>query len=189
MPLFHLHAISINLLATAVSGAALVCAPGAFDAPLFFRLLQGATEAKQLQGNAMAGEAAEAAEKAANGNAAEDAEKAVDGNAAETNGDGSAQADGRVEVAAADCQPPAKADAAATPTPTPTWYSAVPTIHQEVLRQAEQAAEHGPPLVHTLGLVRNCSAALAPSVAARLEAAMGVTVLTTYAMTEALPIW
>ena len=168
MPLFHLHAISINLLATAVSGAALVCAPGAFEAPLFFRLLQG---------SAMAGEAAEAAE------------KAVDGNAAETNGDGRAKADGRAEVAAAEGKTPAKADAAATPTPTPTWYSAVPTIHQEVLRQAGQAAEHGPPLVHTLGLVRNCSAALAPSVAARLEAAMGVTVLTTYAMTEALPIW
>eukprot|EP00941_MAST-03F_sp_MAST-3F-sp1_P005153 g5153.t1 len=69
--------------------------------------------------------------------------------------------------------------------PAPTWYSAVPTIHQEVLRYAELHS----PLQHSLTLIRNCSAALAPSIARRLETALpGVIVLTTYAMTEALPI-
>lgn len=42
--------------------------------------------------------------------------------------------------------------------PAPTWYSAVPTIHQEVLRYAEsqlQRTGRHPP--HSLQLVRNCS--------------------------------
>ena len=75
--------------------------------------------------------------------------------------------------------------------PGPSWYSAVPTIHQEVLRQAELLAEEngGCPPPHSLLVVRNCSAALPPSVGARIEAALpGVTVVTSYAMTEALPI-
>jgi acyl-CoA synthetase (AMP-forming)/AMP-acid ligase II/Leucine-rich repeat (LRR) protein len=72
----------------------------------------------------------------------------------------------------------------------PTWYSAVPTIHQEVLRYAElHKVNSGSPPTHSLQIVRNCSAALSPSVGARLEAALpGVTVITSYAMTESLPI-
>jgi acyl-CoA synthetase (AMP-forming)/AMP-acid ligase II/Leucine-rich repeat (LRR) protein len=71
----------------------------------------------------------------------------------------------------------------------PTWYSAVPTMHQEVLRTAEQYHRaHGKAPPHRLTLIRNCSAALAPSVGEQLERLLGVTVLTSYAMTEALPI-
>ena len=118
MPLFHLHGLQVNVLATAIGGGAVVCAPGFRDGSAFFSLLRP-----------------------------RDAEAAVSH-------------------------------------PVPNWYSAVPTIHQEVLRYAEQ---HSPP--HSLDLIRNCSAALAPSLSERLEAALpGARVLPTYAMTEALPI-
>ena len=72
----------------------------------------------------------------------------------------------------------------------PSWYSAVPTIHQEVLRHAAaHRASTGAPLPHSLELIRNCSAALAPSIAEALETALpSALVLPTYAMTEALPI-
>ena len=72
----------------------------------------------------------------------------------------------------------------------PDWYSAVPTIHQEVLRYAEILRDRdGSCPAHSLRLIRNCSAALAPSIGARLEAALpGAVVVTSYAMTEALPI-
>ena len=68
----------------------------------------------------------------------------------------------------------------------------MPTIHHEVLRHAERAAAeeaNGAPPAHGLTLIRNCSAALPPSIAERLEVALpGAAVLPTYAMTEALPI-
>eukprot|EP01046_Picozoa_sp_COSAG06_P015786 COSAG06_NODE_1023_length_11042_cov_2.398337_1_plen_2013_part_00 len=86
--------------------------------------------------------------------------------------------------------PIASADSEASCRAAPNWYSAVPTIHQEVLRYAElQRDKTGAHATHSLTLIRNCSAALAPSTGARLEAALpGATVITSYAMTEALPI-
>ncbi|PIA19138.1 acetyl-CoA synthetase-like protein [Coemansia reversa NRRL 1564] len=60
-----------------------------------------------------------------------------------------------------------------------TWYSAVPTIHQILLR-------HGAPAsIPTIRFIRSCSSALAPSVLAELEAAFQAPVLEAYAMTEA----
>ena len=65
----------------------------------------------------------------------------------------------------------------------PTWYSAVPTIHRAVLdelgRRGRGAAGG------SLRLIRSSSAALAPAVAAELEAAFGVPVIEAYGMTEA----
>ena len=68
-----------------------------------------------------------------------------------------------------------------------TWYGGVPSMH---LRLAE-AVERSQPARGggTLRLVRNCSAALLPSVAERLEAALvGCTVMPTYALAASLPI-
>jgi acyl-CoA synthetase (AMP-forming)/AMP-acid ligase II/acyl carrier protein len=65
----------------------------------------------------------------------------------------------------------------------PTWYTAVPTLHQAVLREIEQLRR--PALEHRLRFIRSSSAALAPRIAARLEAAFGVPVLEAYGMTEA----
>ncbi|KAJ2004751.1 hypothetical protein GGI04_002497 [Coemansia thaxteri] len=60
-----------------------------------------------------------------------------------------------------------------------TWYSAVPTIHQILLR-------HGAPreLPH-IRFIRSCSSALAPTVLADLESKFKAPVLEAYAMTEA----
>ncbi|KAJ1721479.1 hypothetical protein LPJ53_004014 [Coemansia erecta] len=60
-----------------------------------------------------------------------------------------------------------------------TWYSAVPTIHQILLRH-EVPVER--PVIR---FVRSCSAALAPTVLEALEARLGAPVLEAYAMTEA----
>jgi len=65
----------------------------------------------------------------------------------------------------------------------PTWYTAVPTLHQAVLREIEQLRR--PALEHRLRFIRSSSAALAPRIAVRLEAAFGVPVLEAYGMTEA----
>ncbi|KAJ2887691.1 hypothetical protein IWW38_005084, partial [Coemansia aciculifera] len=59
------------------------------------------------------------------------------------------------------------------------WYSAVPTIHQILLRHDV------PKDLPSIRFVRSCSAALAPSVLADLEAALKAPVLEAYAMTEA----
>ncbi|KAJ1833449.1 hypothetical protein LPJ73_007897, partial [Coemansia sp. RSA 2703] len=60
-----------------------------------------------------------------------------------------------------------------------TWYSAVPTIHQIILRH--EIPENRP----TIRFVRSCSAALAPTVLEALEHRLGAPVLEAYAMTEA----
>ncbi|HWD29928.1 MAG TPA: non-ribosomal peptide synthetase [Rhizomicrobium sp.] len=65
----------------------------------------------------------------------------------------------------------------------PTWLTAVPTMHQAILdwaRRNPDAARGAP-----LRLLRSCSAALPPSIAAGLEDAFGAPVLEAYAMTEA----
>ncbi|KAJ2783233.1 hypothetical protein H4R18_001834 [Coemansia javaensis] len=60
-----------------------------------------------------------------------------------------------------------------------TWYSAVPTIHQILLRHPV------PDPLPPIRFVRSCSSALAPTVLAELEARLGAPVLEAYAMTEA----
>ena len=62
----------------------------------------------------------------------------------------------------------------------PTWYTAVPTIHESVLR----ALSHPVP-AHKLRLARSSSAALPIRLATDLESALGVPVINAYGMTEA----
>lgn len=112
MPLFHIHGLIVNVLASAVAGAQIVCVPGIFAVQRFYSALQSA--------------------------------------------------------------------------PEPTWYSAVPTMHLQVLHYAQEV---GPEKAkNKLELVRNCSAALVPSVAEDIEKALDVRVMPTYAMTESMPI-
>lgn len=63
-----------------------------------------------------------------------------------------------------------------------TWYTAVPTIHQIILDRHISSPEAVYP---KLRFIRSCSAALAPSILARLEESFGAPVLEAYAMTEA----
>jgi len=65
----------------------------------------------------------------------------------------------------------------------PSWYTAVPTIHQEILRRAPQAAE----IIagRRLRFIRSSSSALPPQVLAELEAVFGAPVIEAYSMTEA----
>ncbi|KAL1498693.1 hypothetical protein AB1Y20_014004 [Prymnesium parvum] len=75
--------------------------------------------------------------------------------------------------------------------PIPLWYSAVPTMHEAILLEAEA---RGDSLRHSLRMMRNCSAALLPPVSHRFLHAFGTrlgqpfTVVPTYAMTESFPI-
>jgi len=65
----------------------------------------------------------------------------------------------------------------------PTWYTAVPAIHQAILREADphkEAARRS-----SLRLVRSASTSLAHEVLGGLEALFGVPVIDTYGMTEA----
>jgi acyl-CoA synthetase (AMP-forming)/AMP-acid ligase II/acyl carrier protein len=65
----------------------------------------------------------------------------------------------------------------------PTWYTAVPTIHQAVLRHAK---DHRPAIDRSkLRLIRSSSAPLPPRVAAELEHVFKVPVIEAYGMTEA----
>jgi len=65
----------------------------------------------------------------------------------------------------------------------PTWYTAVPTIHQHVLRQAvlhqKEARTSG------LRFIRSSSASLPPALKEGLEEVFGVPVIEAYGMTEA----
>lgn len=65
----------------------------------------------------------------------------------------------------------------------PTWYSAVPTIHQEILALAPrwpEVVQH-----NTLRFIRSSSAALPPSLLEALERAFHTVVIEAYGMTEA----
>jgi acyl-CoA synthetase (AMP-forming)/AMP-acid ligase II/thioesterase domain-containing protein/acyl carrier protein len=65
----------------------------------------------------------------------------------------------------------------------PTWYSAVPTIHQAVLKEAiVQRHDLG---LTSLQFVRSCSSALPARVMARLEETFNIPVVEAYGMTEA----
>ncbi len=63
----------------------------------------------------------------------------------------------------------------------PTWYTAVPTMHQAILAQADAPAIAN----HRLRFIRSSSAALPAPVMAELEALFGVPVIEAYGMTEA----
>ena len=65
----------------------------------------------------------------------------------------------------------------------PSWYTAVPTIHQEIVRRAPPAGR----IVgcHQLRFIRSSSAALAPSILSELEAVFDAPVIDAYGMTEA----
>ncbi|KAJ8103232.1 hypothetical protein POJ06DRAFT_192552 [Lipomyces tetrasporus] len=60
-----------------------------------------------------------------------------------------------------------------------TWYTAVPTIHQILLKSA------APEPVPKIRFIRSCSSALAPSTMRSLEARFHAPVVEAYAMTEA----
>ncbi|HEY9852112.1 MAG TPA: AMP-binding protein [Leptolyngbyaceae cyanobacterium] len=65
----------------------------------------------------------------------------------------------------------------------PTWYSAVPTMHQSILAQAQANREM---ISHSkLRFIRSSSASLAPQIMAQLEATFNVPVIEAYGMTEA----
>lgn len=73
--------------------------------------------------------------------------------------------------------------------PLPSWYSAVPTMHLQILHFAEDEGKRvGKVPENKLQLIRNCSAALLPSVADSMEKVLQVAVMPTYAMTESMPI-
>ena len=65
----------------------------------------------------------------------------------------------------------------------PTWYTAVPAIHQAILREADP--HNGAARRSSLRLVRSASTSLAHDVLGGLEALFGVPVIDTYGMTEA----
>jgi acyl-CoA synthetase (AMP-forming)/AMP-acid ligase II len=65
----------------------------------------------------------------------------------------------------------------------PTWYTGVPTMHQEALSQAR---EHIKTFENSsLRFIRSCSAALPPKVMSEMEDVFGVPVIEAYGMTEA----
>ena len=129
MPLFHLHAISINLLATAVAGAALVAAPR-FDAPLFYEwLLPVHTASESSAVDATIDEATDAPltlGSCANANADETASCMV-GSAEELSLEGLEF--GEMDDPDADTPSPTTATAPVQRhgRPAPNWYSAVPS--------------------------------------------------------------
>ena len=65
----------------------------------------------------------------------------------------------------------------------PSWYTAVPTIHEAVLREVAQRPAG--PGARGLRFVRSSSAPLPTRLAAELEAALGVPMIEAYGMTEA----
>jgi len=115
MPLFHIHGLIVNVLASAVAGAQVICLAGVFHVQTFHNSLVAQ--------------------------------------------------------------------------PEPNWYSAVPTMHLQILQYAEEImADKGKAPENKLTLIRNCSAALVPTVAAAMEEVLKVAIMPTYAMTESMPI-
>ena len=68
----------------------------------------------------------------------------------------------------------------------PTWYSAVPTMHEEVIKIAEKGQFH--PEQNPLRFIRSISFSISSSVSEKLESIFRVPVIQTYGLTEALPI-
>jgi acyl-CoA synthetase (AMP-forming)/AMP-acid ligase II len=65
----------------------------------------------------------------------------------------------------------------------PTWYTAVPTMHQSILKNAP--ANKDIIARHPLRFIRSCSASLPPNVMAELERTFKAPVVESYGMTEA----
>lgn len=65
----------------------------------------------------------------------------------------------------------------------PTWYTAVPAVHQAILREANLHKETA--RQSSLRLIRSASTSLARQMLSELEALFGVPVIDTYGMTEA----
>jgi oxalate---CoA ligase len=65
----------------------------------------------------------------------------------------------------------------------PTWYTAVPTIHRDVLARATQLPQPIGPT--SLRFVRSCSAPMPPQLIADVEACFGIPLVEAYGMTEA----
>ena len=63
----------------------------------------------------------------------------------------------------------------------PTWYTAVPTMHQAILKRAHRDVLRG----HSMRLIRSSSAPLPPTVKTELEDLFNVPVIEAYGMTEA----
>lgn len=72
--------------------------------------------------------------------------------------------------------------------PLPTWYSAVPTMHNAVVAYLSKFKD-SPRVYHRLRFVRSGAAALSPYDARQLSTIFGgVPVITTYSMSEQMPI-
>src|SRR5213592_3793493 len=65
----------------------------------------------------------------------------------------------------------------------PSWYTAVPAIHQDILRRASDNAEII--AAHHLRFIRSSSSSLPPRVMKELEAVFEAPVIEAYGMTEA----
>jgi hypothetical protein len=112
MPLYHIHGLSVNVLATALSGASVVCTPG----------YRGGPDALGWYSESLA-----------------------------------------------------------------NWYSAVPTMHLGLVEAGDLEAKTGNS-IKPIEVIRNCSAALVPVLAQRMEVMFDAVVLPTYAMSESMPI-
>ena len=112
MPLYHIHGLSVNVLASAMSGSSVVCSPG----------YKGPGKPLEWLASGMA-----------------------------------------------------------------TWYSAVPTMHQGIT-EAGLASSDFNSSAAGVGLIRNCSAALVPVLAEKMEMLFECVVMPTYAMSESMPI-
>ena len=68
-----------------------------------------------------------------------------------------------------------------------TWYSAVPTMHQTLLKRAKSRGsdDAGRAAYGNLRFIRSCSAHLPPSAMLEMEEVFGVPVIEAYGMTEA----
>src|SRR5579883_261300 len=64
----------------------------------------------------------------------------------------------------------------------PSWYTAVPTIHRDVIARGAQLSA---PPEHALRFIRSCSAPMPPTLIADVEGFFGVPVVEAYGMTEA----
>jgi acyl-CoA synthetase (AMP-forming)/AMP-acid ligase II len=64
----------------------------------------------------------------------------------------------------------------------PTWYTAVPTMHQSIVRSAGGGTAQA---AHRFRFIRSCSSALPPKTMADLESLFDVPVIEAYGMTEA----
>jgi len=112
MPLYHIHGLSVNVLASAISGSSVICTPG----------YKGPDKPSEWLSSGLA-----------------------------------------------------------------SWYSAVPTMHQGIVEACLSSNEFSANGAG-IGLIRNCSAALVPVLADKMEQLFQCVVMPTYAMSESMPI-